>query len=992
MEKYTFTDEQRAVIEGMQLPFAVYQFINKRVVALALSDGFCEMFGYEDRAQAYYDMDNDMYKDTHPDDISRIADEAFRFATEGGSYDVLYRTRRKTGSGYIIVHAMGKHVYTEDGTRLAHVWYIDEGAYTEGFALDKPKLNRVMTDELKKDSILKTSQYDHLSGLPRLTYFFDLAEEGKLAIENEGGRCAMLFLDLNGMKFFNSRYGFAEGDKLLKYVSRVLISIFSEENCCHVGGDHFAVYTRVEGLEEKLTRVFEEVGQYNNGNSLYVRIGIYKGEPGDVPASTAIDRAKYACDLLHDSYGSAFNYFKADMVDQVYLRQYIISNLDKAIEEKWIQVYYQPLVRAVNGRICDEEALARWIDPEKGFLSPADFIPYLEAAGILYKLDLYVLEQVLEKIGQFQEMGVTVVPQSINLSRSDFDGCDIVEEIRRRVDDAGIDRKLITIEITESVIGSDFEYMKKQVSRFRELGFPVWMDDFGSGYSSLDVLQEIPFNLIKFDMSFMQRLDQGPKGKIILTELMRMATALGVDTACEGVETEDQVRFLQEAGCSKLQGFYFRKPSSLDTVFEFINSNRNIGFENPDESDYYDSIGRLDLFDLSFVASEDENILQNFFNTIPVTVLELEGSNKIRYVRSNQAYRAFMLRRFRVDISDSDAVFAYGSKRTGVDFLNMIKECCEKGDRIFHDEELDDGTVVHLFARRISSNPINGRTAIAVAVLSITNTTDGATYADIARALAADYHNIYYVDLATEHFIEYSSPSGADEMVMERHGEDFFENSKKAAMVRIYEEDRERFLARFTKENIIKELDEHGVFTASYRLMDTGEPLHAGMKCTRMPGSNHIIIGISIIDSQMKQKERYDQMERERDTMARVMALSDGYMSVFTIDPDTGNYTEYSSSDEFASLGAAKEGEDFFTQALIDSEKYFHPDDVERFHEAFTKDAVMNEIREKGRFRISYRLMLNGVPTWTMLIIAPFKEGDRERLVAGIKAERKNDK
>ena len=223
MERYTFTDEQRAVIEGMQMPCAVYQFINKRVVTLALSDGFCELFGYEDHEQAYYDMDNDMYKDTHPDDIARIADEAFRFATEGGSYEVLYRTRRKTGSGYLIVHAMGKHVYTEDGARLAHVWYINEGEYKGGFALDKPELNRMMTDELKKDSILMNSQYDNLSGLPRLAYFFDLAEEVKLSIEKEGGRCAMLFLDLNGMKFFNSRYGFAEGDKLLKYVSRVLI-------------------------------------------------------------------------------------------------------------------------------------------------------------------------------------------------------------------------------------------------------------------------------------------------------------------------------------------------------------------------------------------------------------------------------------------------------------------------------------------------------------------------------------------------------------------------------------------------------------------------------------------------------------------------------------------------------------------------------------------------------------------------------------------------
>ena len=991
MEKYIFTNEQRAVIEGMQIPCAVYQFINKRVVTLALSDGFCEFFGYEDRAQAYHDMDNDMYKDTHPDDVARIADEAVRFATEGGSYDVLYRTRQKGGSGYKIVHAIGKHVYTENGTRLAHVWYIDEGKYSDALVQDRSELNNIMANALKKESILKTSQYDHLTGLPRLTYFFELAEEGKLVIEKNGGRCVMLFIDLNGMKFFNSKYGFAEGDKLLKYVSRILTNMFSNENCCHIGGDHFAVYTEEAGLEEKLVQISEEVRKYNNGNSLHVRIGIYKSEPEYVPVSMAVDRAKYACDLLRDSYGSVFNYFKTDMLDKEYLRQYVVTNLDKAIKEKWIHVYYQPIVRAVNGRACDEEALARWIDPEKGFLSPADFIPYLESAGILYKLDLYVLEEVLAKLNRLKDMGLPIVPQSINLSRSDFDGCDMVEEIRRRVDDAGVNRKLITIEITESVIGSDFEYMKEQISRFRELGFPVWMDDFGSGYSSLDVLQEIPFDLIKFDMSFMQRLDKGTKGKIILTELMRMATALGVDTACEGIETEEQVHFLQEAGCSKLQGFYYQKPSPLETIIERSKNGFKVGFENPDESDYYDSIGRVNLFDLSFVASDDENVLQNIFNTIPVTILEMENG-EIHYVRSNQAYREFMSRYFGMDVTDPNAVFSLGTHRIGIDFVNMLKDCCKKGGRIFYDEELDDGTVIHMFARKIGSNQITGRVAIAVAVLSVSKATDGTTYAEIARALASDYYNIYYVDLDTEHFIEYSSQAGSEEIAMERHGENFFESSRRDTMVRIYEDDRGLFLNTFTKENVVKTLDEQGVFTATYRLIDTGEPMYASMKCTRMPGSKHIIIGISIIDSQLKQKDQYDQLQRERDTMIRVMALSDGYLSLFTIDPDTGHYTEYSSSDAFDRLGAAKEGEDFFTQALIDSEKYFHPDDVENFHEGFTKENIMRDIREHGSFRIHYRLMLDGVPTRATLVIAPFREGEKERLVAGIKACKSKDK
>ena len=245
-----------------------------------------------------------------------------------------------------------------------------------------------------------------------------------------------------------------------------------------------------------------------------------------------------------------------------------MANIDRAIQEKWIRVYYQPIVSAKDGKVCDEEALARWIDPTEGFLSPADFIPFLESAGLIYKLDLFVLEEALEKIRRRQEAGLEVVPQSINLSRSDFEGRDIVEEIRRRVDAAGVGHDMITVEITESIIGSNFEYMNEQVKRFRENGFAVWMDDFGSGYSSLDVLQSIEFDLIKFDMSFMRKLDQGENGKIILTELMRMASKLKLDTVCEGVEKEEHVSFLREIGCSKLQGYYFGKPAPYEPEAE----------------------------------------------------------------------------------------------------------------------------------------------------------------------------------------------------------------------------------------------------------------------------------------------------------------------------------------------------------------------------------------------------------------------------------------
>ena len=989
-QKYVFDADQQKLLESMQMPFAIYQFINKRVVTLVLSDGFLDMFEYTDRNQAYYDMDNDMYKATHPDDVSRIANEAVRFATEGGTYEVIYRTETKTSSGYKIVHATGRHIYTETGVRLAHVWYTDEGKYTEDSDADVTKLNNALSDVLHQDSIIKTSYYSTLTSLPHMTYFFELAQAGINETAQAGERSVILFLDLSGMKYYNSVNGFSEGDKLLKEFARLLIQTFTGENCCHIGGDHFAVYTKDEGIEDKLYRFFEDARMLNERNSLPVRVGIYQNNELDsVSISTAIDRAKFACDELRESYGSHFNYFKTEMSDNVYLRQYVVSNLDRAIEEGWIQVFYQPIVRAINGKTCEEEALARWIDPVKGFFSPALFIPHLESAGLLYKLDLYVLDQVLKKINQFKEIGYPVIPQSINLSRTDFDSCDIVEEICKRVDGAGISRSLITVEITESVIGKDFEYMKEQISRFRALGFHVWMDDFGSGYSSLDVLQDIQFDLIKFDMSFMQRFDkEGINGKIILTEMMKLATSLGVDTVCEGVETQEQVNFLQEIGCAKLQGFYYSKPISLDEILEQFNTGFKSLYENPRETDYYASIGRVNLYDLAFVANEEDNMHQTIFDTIPMCVLEISGDNAY-FVRSNEAYREFISRYFGLDLSDPKASHPANPYGPGSSFTKMVRSCCNTDNRAFFDEELPDGSVIRSFARKISVNPVTGTIAAAIAVLSVSDADFGATYAGIARALASDYHNLFYVDLETERFIEYSVPTGSAELAMERRGEDFFAKCKLDAETLIFKEDMEQFLKRFTKENILKALDEDGVFTMTYRMIEEGEPQYTSMKITRMPDGNHIIIGINVVDYQMRQKQLEDKLKHDRETMLRIMALSDGYLSLFTIDPDTGSYTEYSTSDDFNSLGAATSGDDFFKQAIIDCEKYFYHDDIDMFKAEFSKKNVTDQIRDYGRFSIHYRLMIDGDPKPVSLLIAPFADNESIKWVAGIRTWKK---
>lgn len=706
----------------------------------------------------------------------------------------------------------------------------------------------------------RENNYDYLTGLPSMTYFFELAESGCQTIAESGGKPAFLFVDLSGMKYYNQKYGFEKGDALLQSFAQLLTGYFKTENCSRFGQDHFAVYTDEQGLEDTLRHIFEDWESIGGEDQLSVRVGVYLNRPKELHVSIACDRAKIACDSIKKVYTSCIGYYDDTIQEDVEKQQYIISNIDKAIREGWIKVYYQPIVRAINGSVCDEEALARWIDPVKGFMSPGDFIPILEEAKLIYKLDLYILEQALKKLKTIRKAGLHAVPQSINLSRSDFEACDIVDEVCRRVDAEGISHDLLTMEITESIVGSDFEYMKKQVGRFRELGFQVWMDDFGSGYSSLDVLRDLEFDLIKFDMSFMRRLDEGENSKIILTELMRMATALGMETVCEGVEKKEHVTFLREIGCSKLQGYYYAKPMPLEDILERYEKGIQIGFENPEETSYYENVGRINLYDLAVVTSEGEDSFRHFFNTIPMAIMEINRKvdrtsieEKALVTRSNQSFRAFAETTFGYSLTDEYVEVTSDSNDEWTDFIRRMIRNEEDADRSISNERLPDGTTAGIFVRRISRNPVNGNVAIAIAILTIMDHSSDTSYASISRTLASDYFNLSYVDLDTEDFIEYASEIGEEGVAVERHGKDFFRMARADAINHLYVADIDTFISAFTKENVEKSLNEQGIFNMNYRLVKGDDPVSVNMKITRMAGDgNHIMIRVSDIDARMR--------------------------------------------------------------------------------------------------------------------------------------------
>jgi hypothetical protein len=364
------------------------------------------------------------------------------------------------------------------------------------------------------------------------------------------------------------------------------------------------------------------------------------------------------------------------------------------------------------------------------------------------------------------------------------------------------------------------------------------------------------------------------------------------------------------------------------------------------------------------------------------------SENGIDYTRTNQAYRDFMKRYFGFDLSERSGGYSAEPSGMAVSFMELVHQCCADGNRVVYDGRLSDGSMAHVIIKRIGVNPVTGVTAVAVSVLSVADADEITTFADIARALAADYYDIYVVDLNTDRFIEYNAVVGEDELDVERHGEQFFASARQAALTRIHEADREAFLSVFTRENIIRELAEQNVFTLTYRLIDTGTPIHVSMKITGAVGGKRIVIGISNIDAQMKQQEYLKGVRYERDALARVMALSEDYLSLYTVDPDTGHYVLYNATAAYESLGFAREGADFFTQGIVDGKRTICPDDLPLYLERFRKDTILKEIRENGVFKLHYRLMFGDEAKPVSLRIAMLKEGEGGKLAAGVRAWR----
>jgi EAL domain-containing protein (putative c-di-GMP-specific phosphodiesterase class I) len=298
-------------------------------------------------------------------------------------------------------------------------------------------------------------------------------------------------------------------------------------------------------------------------------MGVYFIPDKNIDVSVMFDRARMAVNTIKNDYQIFVAYYDDAMRNQVLWDQNISSHLGEAITEKQIVPYLQPIVDT-DGKPVGAEALVRWIHPQLGFLSPAKFVPVFERNGMIAEVDKYMWRCACEILAKWKEEGLNLFV-SINISPKDFYFMDVVSVIISYADKYNIDRSRLRIEITESVMMDDNRYRMRIMNDFREAGFIVEIDDFGSGYSSLNMLKDMPVDIIKIDMGFLNRSQVNDRAQKILHNIINMNSDLGIVSLTEGVETDEQYRMLLDMGCRLFQGYHFAKPMPVNEFEEWVN-------------------------------------------------------------------------------------------------------------------------------------------------------------------------------------------------------------------------------------------------------------------------------------------------------------------------------------------------------------------------------------------------------------------------------------
>ncbi|WP_298676699.1 EAL domain-containing protein [uncultured Megasphaera sp.] len=457
------------------------------------------------------------------------------------------------------------------------------------------------------------------------------------------------------------------------------------------------------------------------------------------------------------------------------IRDYVTQHLDEALENHWIQVYYQPIIRTLTGKLCGMESLARWVDPQVGFLSPTSFVPILEQVRLIHRLDTYVLEEVCRMLRQRMDGNLPITPISFNLSKYDFDNMDVfavVETIRKKY---SLPRDFLHIEITESVLAQNAQEVHQTIGRLRKEGYEVWLDDFGSGYSSLNVLKDYRLDLIKLDMGFLRNFTEVSRS--IVSSVIIMAKRLGIKTLVEGVETKEQADYLASIGCGRQQGYYYGKPQPLAGVLAHMEAEGRT--TEPRKWFHF-----YDMASMSIHQTDRTSALY-----------DMDETGHIHFIYTNQAYRE-EIRKMGYSLENIEKNINQPKKTEGTRTFRTYIELSRKSHQLETYYYIDGGDYISVRVRVICEMNRHLLIHTEFQNISQSNSRLQQNKLDVnLRYLYDLFEDVYLVSPQEDTIEHLYANNNSSHSLFQGKSQGLQETLQQFTQQRVYEEDRANYLA-----------------------------------------------------------------------------------------------------------------------------------------------------------------------------------------------------
>ena len=515
----------------------------------------CETF------EEFYEYVGGTFKGmVHPDDLFKIQNQI--------QAQTMFGEKRHDYVRYRILTKKGKEKYLEDFGHLLH-WRKGKSFFYV-FIVDVDQnefFNRSRNSFAEAEILSSNQETDPLTGLFNMSFFYQRVQSILNSPEGRRQDISFLHFDVPNFKLYNERHGFRLGDELLCDLAKAIRETFTDSTVSRFSDDHFVVCASgsKEEILEKVDRVYKKMLMTDDvSKKIRIKVGIYHLSDRSAEVGLACDHARLACNSIKHRHDVYYCIYDEMLREKLRKQQYVVDHIDEAVENEYIKVFYQPVIRVATEEICGYEALVRWVDPTLGMLSPGDFIETLEEFHLIHLLDSFVIKKVCEDYNKLKDAGETLVPVSINISRLDFEICDIFGILEETRSKAGVPVNMIDIEITESALNDNVGHIKEECEKMRKLGYKIWLDDFGSGYSSLNTLADFEIDVLKLDMVFLRSYDRNLKTGHLMEYIVKGARGMGIAPLCEGVESDEHYYFLRSIECERAQGYYFGKPMPME--------------------------------------------------------------------------------------------------------------------------------------------------------------------------------------------------------------------------------------------------------------------------------------------------------------------------------------------------------------------------------------------------------------------------------------------